>query len=77
MEQESIPKLLSLEEASELLCISIWTLRVWVSQGRIGSVKLGARRLLLASEVSRFVNEGIEPATQTKKPVGRPRLGVN
>jgi excisionase family DNA binding protein len=51
--------LMSLSRAAEVLDISIWTIRAWVQQGKIQSVKLGARRMIRESEISRVITEGI------------------
>lgn len=36
----------SIERTAQRLDISIWTVRAWISQGKLESVKLGSRRLV-------------------------------
>ncbi|HXG66629.1 MAG TPA: helix-turn-helix domain-containing protein [Blastocatellia bacterium] len=50
------------ESAAALLDISAWTIRKWVSEGRIRSVKLGTRRVIPATEIRRLVTEGLPQA---------------
>ncbi len=52
--------LVSIEKAAEILSISPWTVRLWVSQGKLGSAKLGSRRLIPASEVERLISRSLE-----------------
>ena len=54
-----LDRLLSLERTAQLLSVSIWTIRKWVSIGRIKSVKIGSRRLIPKSEVQRITSEGL------------------
>jgi excisionase family DNA binding protein len=56
-EEES--RLLSIEVAAEWLSVSPWTIRKWLSDGRIKSCKLGSRRLIPIAEIKRFVNEAM------------------
>jgi excisionase family DNA binding protein len=56
---DDLDRLISLEITAELLSVSIWTIRKWVSIGRIKSVKIGSRRLVPKSEVQRVASEGI------------------
>ena len=50
-------RLVSIKEAAEVLAISPWTVRAWIAQGKITSVKLGARRLIPESEINRLLTE--------------------
>ncbi|MFP5265130.1 MAG: helix-turn-helix domain-containing protein [Blastocatellia bacterium] len=56
---DDLDRLLSLERTAQLLSVSIWTVRKWVSIGRIKSVKIGSRRLVAKSEVQRITSEGL------------------
>ena len=52
-------RLVSIKEAAAILAISPWTVRAWITQGKITSAKLGARRLVPESEVNRLLSEAI------------------
>jgi excisionase family DNA binding protein len=49
----------SIEEAAELLAISAWTVRKWISVKKISSCKLGSRRVVPASEIKRLLDESL------------------
>ena len=55
-------KMFSVGMAAELLSVSPWTIRAWIKQGKLGSAKLGSRRVVPQSEIEHFVNESLEPA---------------
>jgi excisionase family DNA binding protein len=55
-------KLLSIEVTAELLSVSPWTVRAWITQGKLGSAKLGSRRLVPKSEVERLILDASVPA---------------
>jgi hypothetical protein len=56
-------RLVSLENASERPGgIHPATLRLWVYQRKIATVKLGHRRLILESEIRRLIEENLIPA---------------
>jgi excisionase family DNA binding protein len=55
-------KLLSVEKAALVLGVSPWTVRAWITQGRLGSAKLGSRRLIRESEIERLIKESSIPA---------------
>jgi len=55
-------RLLSIDETAELLGISKWTVRAWIQQGRLASVKLGSRRLLAQAEIDRVIEKASTPA---------------
>lgn len=57
MSEERI--LMTLDNAARLLSLSVWTLRAWVQQGKIASVKVGARRLLRAEVVRQISERGL------------------
>jgi excisionase family DNA binding protein len=52
-------RLVSIKDAAAILAISPWTVRAWITQGKITSAKLGARRLVPESEVNRLLSEAI------------------
>lgn len=47
----------SIEQAAELLALSSWTIRKWIQQKRIATCKLGTRRVVPASEITRILSE--------------------
>lgn len=59
---DKIDRLMSLGEGAARLGISIWTLRAWVQAGKIGSNKLGGKRLIAESEIQRLITESRVPA---------------
>jgi len=48
-------KLLSVQDAAELLSISRWTVRAYIRQGKLRPVRIGRRVLLREEEIERFV----------------------
>jgi len=54
-------RLLSLEMTADLLGASVWTIRKWITKGKITSNKIGARRLVPLSEVRRVIAESTVP----------------
>jgi excisionase family DNA binding protein len=52
-------ELKSLDKVAKRLDVSIWTIRRWVQDGRLASIRLGARRLISESEVQRVIREGL------------------
>jgi excisionase family DNA binding protein len=57
--------LLSIRKAAEKLGgLSEWTIRRWIYQGKLGSVKLGARRMISESEINRVIASSTEPARE-------------
>jgi excisionase family DNA binding protein len=52
-------RLVSIKDAAAILAISPWTVRAWITQGKITSAKLGARRLIPESEINRLLAEAI------------------
>lgn len=57
----------SIETCAARLSVSPWTVRKWIQEGRIGSNKLGARRLIPASEIQRLIRESAVPALAAAK----------
>jgi excisionase family DNA binding protein len=55
-------KLISVSKAAEIMGISPWTVRAWIAQGKLGSAKLGSRRLIPESEIERLIGEARIPA---------------
>lgn len=51
----------SVEEAAELLGISKWTVRGYIREGKLKSVRLGRRVLLAEDELERLVAKSQEP----------------
>lgn len=62
-------RLLSIKDAAAILAISPWTVRVWITQGKMASAKLGARRLIPESEINKLLAESITPARHPAKGV--------
>ena len=50
--------LLSIEQAADLLGVSPWTVRKWVSTNRVRVVRLGRRVLLEQHELRRIIEAG-------------------
>ena len=55
--------LLSVREASSRLGISVFTLRMWLRQGRLPHIRLGRRVLLRPDDVDAFVLEHLVAPT--------------
>lgn len=55
-------QLLSIERTAEMLSVSPWTVRAWITQGRLGSAKLGSRRLVPQSEIEKLISDASVPA---------------
>lgn len=49
---------LGLKEAAAMVGLSPWTLRHWIKQGRLRSVRLGRRVLIEPGELERLVEQG-------------------
>jgi len=52
--------LLDCEKAAELLGISPWTVRKWLSTNKLRSVRLGRRVLIEPGEIRRIIDLGRE-----------------
>jgi excisionase family DNA binding protein len=55
-------RLAQIPEAAHRLGVSPWTIRYWIQLGKIGSNKLGSRRLVPVSEIERLIAESRVPA---------------
>jgi excisionase family DNA binding protein len=55
-------RLLSVDHVAEVLSVSPWTIRAWIQSGRLGSAKLGSRRLIPQSEIDRLIQKASTPA---------------
>jgi excisionase family DNA binding protein len=61
--------LFSVEEAARRLGgISPWTIRYWLSSGRLIRTKIGRRTMISESDLMRFIQDG-------NKPTGRREVG--
>ena len=59
-------RLVNIKDAAEILAVSPWTLRAWITQGKITSAKLGARRLIPESEINRLLTDTITERRDVK-----------
>lgn len=57
-------RLVSVTVAADSLGVSVHTIRWWAQRGFIGSNKLGARRLIPESEITRLIEESRKPASK-------------
>lgn len=62
---ETVKLLWNVKEAGNALNLSPWTIRRWIADGKIQTVRLGRRVLLEPAECHRLVKEGRE-----KRPSG-------
>jgi len=58
-ELNGLDRMLSVEQAADVLGISVWTVRKWICDGKIKSAKLGSRRMVPMSALKKFINEAI------------------
>lgn len=58
-EPSDLDRLLSVEQAANVLGISVWTVRKWICDGKIKSAKLGSRRMIPMSVLKKFINDAI------------------
>jgi excisionase family DNA binding protein len=57
-----VEELISIQEAAKRLGgISVWTVRGWISQGRLRKTKVGGRTMLEVTELSRVISRCGEP----------------
>lgn len=47
----------SIERTADRLDISVWTIRAWIAQGKIESIKLGSRRLIPEEAIQKLLKE--------------------
>jgi len=59
------PELIGIEAAAARLSLSPWTLRRWISDRRITSVRIGTRRLIPVAEIARLISVGVEQRHET------------
>ena len=57
--------LFNINEAASKLKVSPLTLRAWIYEGKLASVKLGRRVLLTERELERFIEEGMRKGQKT------------
>ncbi len=60
-------KVLTVEEAAQILKVSRYTVREWLRTGRLRGIQLGGRRVgwrIPAEEVRRAVREGLRPKAE-------------
>lgn len=50
--------LLSIEESAKILNVSAWTIRKWLTQGKLNHVKLGRRVLIEPSTLNKLIENG-------------------
>ncbi|MBM4356005.1 MAG: helix-turn-helix domain-containing protein [Deltaproteobacteria bacterium] len=62
-EAKRFGRLLTLKQAAAQLGVSWWTLGRWARQGRFRTVRLGSRRLVPESELSRLVESNMTEAS--------------
>lgn len=55
---------LGLREAAGSVGLSVWTLRSWIRQGKLRSVRLGRRVMIEPAELQRLVEAGRKAAIQ-------------
>ena len=55
--------LVSIEKIAKALDVSPWTIRLWISRGKIRSAKLGSRRLVPRSEIERLIRDNLKTYT--------------
>lgn len=63
VKQEVSPLLLTVSQAAKALGLSRWTVRKWITDGRISSVKLGKRRMLELAVLQQIIENGRSLAT--------------
>ena len=55
----SMDQLLSLSEAARRLGgVSVWTIRAWLTQGRLRRTKVGSRTMIRESELLKVMQDG-------------------
>jgi excisionase family DNA binding protein len=70
-------RLISIEKAADVLGVSPWTIRAWITQGKLGSAKLGSRRLLPESEIQKLIADARVPAlVELRNPAKLPAESV-
>ena len=59
---DHVQPLLSVPEAAEILGVSIWTLRQWLSQRRIAMIKVGRLTKLTMKDILEFIERNRKEA---------------
>lgn len=54
--------LLTIRQAAQELALSVFTVRAWVGQRRLGAVRLGRAVRIRRSEIDRLIEQGTVPA---------------
>jgi hypothetical protein len=72
-----LPTLLSVQAFATEVCMSVPTVRLWISRGTVASCKLGkgekCRVRIPSTEVARVITDTLRPATKSFRGTGRPR----
>jgi excisionase family DNA binding protein len=70
-------KLFSVRAAAEWLGgVSVWTIRSWLSQGRLRRVKIGSRTMIRRSELEKLIDDGeVSRDQQPNPPVSKVPAG--
>jgi excisionase family DNA binding protein len=57
-EEVFVERLVDIETAARLLGgVSPWTVRAWLSKGRLSKVKVGRRTMITKAELDRFIQQ--------------------
>jgi excisionase family DNA binding protein len=60
----AIDELVSIPEAARRLGgLSVWTIRAWLSKGRLQRTKVGGRTMVATQELERFLRDCAESAS--------------
>ena len=62
---ENAKLVLDIREAASVLSLSPWTIRRYITDGKLKTVRLGRRVLIEPSELQRLVEEGRESRGQS------------
>jgi len=69
-------ELYSVESAAKWLGgVSVWTVRAWLSQGRLQRTKVGGRTMIRHSELQRFVEASNRENQAEKVPLAEEHRG--
>jgi len=69
-ERWDMEPLFSVEEAAKLLGgISPWTVRFWLSSGKLKRTKIGRRTMIAESELRKFIRDGNKSSARRSRPV--------
>jgi excisionase family DNA binding protein len=63
-----LTQLVGVDKAAATLDVSIFTIRKWVREGKVASVKLGSRVLIPADAIQQVIDEATRPAVAQEKP---------